>query len=73
MFDYLRSRAPQRTRTGQRTDSRAATARPNKRVEASCISTWVGIRDSKAFTRNRLTVTAEAFGIFVSSVKGASQ
>jgi hypothetical protein len=48
-------------------------AADNECVEVSCISAWVGIRDSKASTQNRLIVSADAFGIFVSSVKDGSR
>jgi hypothetical protein len=48
-------------------------AADNECVEVCCISTRVRIRDSKAFTRNRLIVSADAFAIFISSVKDGSQ
>ncbi|WP_051804086.1 DUF397 domain-containing protein [Streptomyces sp. NRRL S-474] len=48
-------------------------AADNECVEVSHVAAWVGIRDSKAFTRDRLTVSADAFTIFISSVKDGSR
>ncbi|WP_328339688.1 DUF397 domain-containing protein [Streptomyces violaceus] len=48
-------------------------AADNECVEVSCVSAWVGIRDSKAFSRNRFIVSADAFAFFISSVKDGSQ
>ncbi|GAA2597721.1 hypothetical protein GCM10010304_51030 [Streptomyces roseoviolaceus] len=48
-------------------------AADNECVEVSCVSAWVGIRDSKSFSRKRFIVSADAFGLFINSVKDGSQ
>ncbi|WP_328413607.1 DUF397 domain-containing protein [Streptomyces violaceus] len=48
-------------------------AADNECVEVSRTSAWVKIRDSKALTRNRLIVSADAFAFFISSVQDGSQ
>ncbi|MEU6182581.1 DUF397 domain-containing protein [Streptomyces coeruleorubidus] len=46
-------------------------AADNECVEVSCISAWVGIRHFKASARNQLIVSADAYVVFISSVKDA--
>ncbi|GAA2924100.1 MULTISPECIES: DUF397 domain-containing protein [Streptomyces] len=46
-------------------------AADNECVEVSCVSAWVGIRDSKALARNLLIVSADSFAHFISSLSVA--
>jgi hypothetical protein len=48
-------------------------AADNECVEVSCVHSWVAIRDSKAFTQDRLTVSADAFAFFIGAVKDGSR
>ncbi|MFF5968091.1 DUF397 domain-containing protein [Streptomyces collinus] len=48
-------------------------AADNECVEVSCAWARVAIRDSKAFTRDRLIVSADTFAVFINSMKAGSR
>jgi hypothetical protein len=48
-------------------------AADNECVEISRVPSWVAMRDSNAFTQDRLTVSANAIAFFIGAVKDGSR